>query len=486
MILRLRSRVGTWRHEASEASKLSEVLANVEHEKSVKITKVSKKPNYSDAITERGLTLAELGLRHGDMLFVDVAANASATSGSAEVVGSGPKRIDAQGNLVSSSATAAAAFRPGLESLRDRKLHWTLTDMVELDSNFTFEIKGEQLSFCSSTSLDANSCNLFQMYLQKQGFQTCRCAYLYGKFVPGNEIVGSEEEKAMSDHEKALAAAKEVHKQRQMKLADLEKLTAEDLKPKQGARVDAIYEPAQENTTTEFTLLEDPLEEKVEALAKAIGLEKVGFLVAHPPGREGYTFTAHEIINSAEQSLEAMEGKLNSPFVIVKVSSDQGNASFDAFSLTPQCLEMAAEDALLDMKQNPGFSAVKETFTLIVEKKEAHVVDNDFFIKRVPILSHSSLFSGQFPRENRPLDVPPSNADLKAAFQRLSASPSDAEIAKALSDFHALVFVAKSFEIDEVNQIAAFVASHVTPGATPVPLQDGHRMLLLSLAGIDV
>mmetsp|Transcript_12674 Transcript_12674/g.20501 ORF Transcript_12674/g.20501 Transcript_12674/m.20501 type:complete len:480 (+) Transcript_12674:93-1532(+) len=470
---------------------LSEFLANVEHEKACKITKVAKRPNMQDEIQNNGsMSLTSLGLKHGDMLYVDASGAGSTTNGTPDLVGSGRKAIDAHGNLVQAERTDDAAYRPGLQSLRAQKLHWTLTDMVEFDSKYTFEIKGEQLSFCSSTSLDGDSCNGFQMYLQRFKFNTCRCAYLYGKFVPGDEIVGSVEYKAKStavetQKEKEEAKTKKYGQTKaKMRVADLEEKLKEEVKPKQGAIVHAIYEPLQQNDASSFSLLEDPNEPKVEAIAKGLGLEKVGFIFSHPP-RQGYNFSTHELIQSAEQALDATDGKFDSAFAIVKVTSDDGaSAAFDAFSLTPQCIEMVAEDALLHMPDNAGHAAINETFLLIVEKKEAHVVDNDFFIKRVPILSHQSPYSGSFPRLNREFDNAPGQQDLKNVLLKVGRNPSDADLAKALSDFNVLVYLGEIFGQDELYDIADFVRSHVE-NDKPKKIQDGYKLLLFSFAGLD-
>lgn len=65
-----------------------------------------------------------------------------------------------------------------------------------------------------------------------------------------------------------------------------------------------------------FELLEDPLAERVEIVAKALGLEKVGWMFSHPPREEeGFRFTSAEILMSAQFQLEA--GGHGSPFVTV-------------------------------------------------------------------------------------------------------------------------------------------------------------------------
>ncbi|GBG31730.1 Nuclear protein localization protein 4-like [Hondaea fermentalgiana] len=511
MLVRLRTKVGMWRQETSEGAPLAELIATVEHDKSVRINKVSLKPDFSQEIQDqRAKPLREFGIKHGDILYVDAegavpgsggAAGASASKNGGGLAGAGPRKIDAHGNLVKAeNEVDPQGFRPGLQSLRTQKLHWTLTDMVEFDQRYTFEIKGEQKSFCASASLDADSCNRFQIYLQNFGFLQPRCAYLYGKFVDAEDIPGSVEHRAKhgsEDEKKAAAAATgatagssvselKASGRRQIKVEDLEKMVKQDERPEKGVIVHAFYEPLQEASAEGVQLLEDPREEKVEAVAKALGLEKVGFLFSHPPGREGYTISTHEVSNAAEQALEATDGKMDSPFVVVKVTSESGNASFDAFSLTPQCLEMVAEDAILSMRDAPGHSAVNETFTVIVEKKGAEVVDNDFFIKRVPILSHTSPFAGAFPRYNRIQGDQPSAQALKRVLEPLGRNPSDAALAKALADFQVLIYLTELFDSEEdITSIARSVASHVVPGQEPVPIQEGYKLLMFSMAGIE-
>jgi len=485
----------------------------VEDAKGVKILRASLTPDFASTLEGKdALTLSDLGIAHGEIVYIDASGakggSQSGTSASASssdgLVGSGPKMIDVQGNLVKAEKEVdPQGFRPGLQSLRTQKLHWTLTDMVEFDNKYTFEIRGEQQSFCASASLDAESCNSFQLYLQNFAFQTCRCAYLYGNYARSEDIEGSieyQEKKALAElggggatssgaedpgDRKGSSVPKRYGQTKgKMSLSDLEEKLKKEGAPQQGVKVHAIYEPLQESSALGFQLLEDPREEQVEAIAEALGMEKVGIMFSHPP-REGYVISTHEIIHAGEQALEATNGKFDSPFVLVKVTSDEGNASFDAFSLTPQALEMVAEDALLALKETPGHSAVNETFTVIVEKKAVEVVDNDFFIKRVPILSHSSPYSGKFPRFNRDHDTKPSPMALKSVLESLGSNPTDDAIAKALSDFQLLIFLSAVFDVDGLSDISKFVASHNTPGQDPLPLQEGYKVLLYSFAGLD-
>ena len=58
----------------------------------------------------------------------------------------------------------------------------------------------------------------------------------------------------------------------------------------QSVKVEVIYEPPQDNTDTTFNILEDPNEEKVRKLASMLGLEKVGWIFAHPTRETGSVY----------------------------------------------------------------------------------------------------------------------------------------------------------------------------------------------------
>lgn len=266
-----------------------------------------------------------------------------------------------------------------------------------------------------------------------------------------------------------------------MKLGDLK--PEDELEAKQSVRVEAIYEPPQENESNGFTLLQDEREEKVEAIAKSLGLQRVGFLVTHSD-RQDYNFATKEILACAEQALEATEGQRESPFIVIKVGPTEG---FEAFSLTPLCLDMVAEGAIVE-SDSPGVSAVHESFKAIVESKEAKVIDNDLFILRVPIVQHDSPISGSgtFPRYNREFAEAPSPQNVKAALKGIGRNPTPTDLAKALSDFHVLVHLSQVFDIDQgLTEIATWVADYAFKGETPKPLPEGFKLLIMNMAGLD-
>jgi len=475
--------------------------------------------------------LSEFGIKHGDMVFMEfIPQDKSSSSKSIEQSVSIPnrvqaaaaktKKIDANGNVVASDKIKSdASFRPGLSSLRARKLHWTLTDMTELDSEYTFVIKGAKKIYTQSVSLDSEACKSFQRYVSEFSFQYPRCGILYGKYVdalpPNTKPTATKASSASSSTssessasassliaDSASASASSTlsfdperppskptkpaygSTKKTMKLKDLDFTVDES--PKQRVKVEAIYEPAQivSAETGYFTLLDDPLEEKADMIAASLGLIRVGFIFSHAP-REGYEFSAHEIIQSGIQCLNASDGKRESPFVIVKVTCDEtGNGSFDAFQLTPQCLDMVAEEALVPMASNPGVSAIHESFTAIVEAKAAEVVDNDMFIVRVPILSHTSPLFNSFPVHNRDGDPPTIQALAKLLKPVIKSE--GLPLMRKLADFHELLFIGEHAGIEMAAHIGETINKNLftqdgDKANELIPIEEGYILILSHL-----
>ncbi len=150
-------------------------------------------------------------------------------------------------------------------------------------------------------------------------------------------------------------------------------------------------------------MLEDEDGELVEELAQCLKLSKIGWIFAHPPREEGYTFSSAEVLTAAELQIEAAQGlEKNTSFVTVKVTVDmEGKSHFEAFQVSKQAMEMTAENVLY-IGENPGHCYINGQFTAIVEGCPAKEVDNNFFLVTVPIEQHDSTrLVSMFPRKNR-------------------------------------------------------------------------------------
>lgn len=415
------------------------------------------------------MTLRSQDLNHGSMVYcrVDPASCADATVAVAEEAGSlldpssgtdedgnnsanntsNMKRVidkDGRIKLVPSNEVRSSGddkgFRRGMMPLRDIKMAWTLNEFMALDSRFVFKIQRQEQAVCKQVSLDSPSVNDFQSYLQRFQFARKRFAFLYGKF--GETDSG-------------------------------EKRTV----------VEAIYEPPQEpdsDAAEGFDQLEDPLEDKVDEIARLLGLRKVGWIFGRPPREAGFVLSAAEIVMAAELQLEAAGGVEETPFVTVKVTQgEDGNISVEAFQVSQQCMAMVAEEAL-EIGPDPGLSIINRTFTAIQEGKESQTVDNNFFLTVVPIVQHTSdTFVSQFPRANRDLDDrTPSKDELKRQLSK--SGTSGWNFVDLLGDFNLLIYLTHFLDVNaDFPKICQSVVDR------DVPLDDGYKIIVASIAGID-
>lgn len=466
MIIRVRSNVGVWRIEGLDQAtstgetilaEIAKTRPHVSYEKPL-----SRDPACQEPL-DLGINLTSNGLKHGAMIHCRVDPSTCATSDApltAAAAGeieagtgvpqdsSNMKRIidkDGQIKLIPSDnirkSTDDRGFRRGMMPLRDIKMAWTLNEFVAMDSQFVFKIKRQEQAICSQVSLDSPSIQNFQSYLQRFQFARKRFAFLYGKYEVSDDS----------------GAKKTI--------------------------VEAIYEPPQEpdsDAAEGFEQLEDPLEDKVEEIAKLLGLKKVGWIFGHPPRKDGIVLTAAELIMAAELQLEAAEGLEETPFVTIKVGQGKdGNVGVEAFQVSQQCMAMVAEEAL-EIDTNPGVCQINETFSAIQEGKESKTIDNNFFLTVVPIVQHTSeVFVSQFPRVNRDLDDRmPSKDEMKRQLSK--SGTSGWTFTDLLSDFNLLIYMTQFLDI---NADFPKICQSVTDRDSP--LDDGYKIIIASLAGLD-
>jgi nuclear protein localization family protein 4 len=323
------------------------------------------------------------------------------------------------------------------------KMQWTLNDFMAMDAQFEFKIVRQEQAICRQVSLDVPSTSNFQAHLQRFQFQRKRYAFLYGTFVKEND---------------------------------------DDEKPTK-VRVEAIYEPPQDvdsSAAEGFQVLDDPDEETVNEIASLLGLTRVGWIFGHETRAKGYALSSAEIIMAAEFQLEAAGGVEETPFCTCAVSQGpDGTVSVEAFQVSLQCMAMVAEEAL-EVGDDPKFCKVNETFTAIQEGKASPTVENNFFLTVVPIVQHTSeTFVADFPRANRDLDDRvPSHDEMKKHLQ--NAGTAGWTFEDRLADFSLLVYLSKFLDVRaDFPKICASVVDR------SVPLDDGYKLIIKSLAGMD-
>mmetsp|Transcript_28962 Transcript_28962/g.45026 ORF Transcript_28962/g.45026 Transcript_28962/m.45026 type:complete len:476 (+) Transcript_28962:92-1519(+) len=472
MIIRVRTNVGVWRITLDDNTS-NPVQSILDKIRETRPNLVYTKPLSSDPGCKNELDLsapiADYNVSHGCMLycFVDpetcaassVSTTADSSSGAAGS-GNSAEPADTSGMKVRRTIGKDGTikliyeepeegnekgFRKGMRALRDIKMAWTLNEFMDMDSQYVFKIKAQGEAFCKGVSLESSQCGMFQNYLRQFDFRRGRFAYLYGRFENDEE--------------------------------------GENVK----VVVDAIYEPPQEwieagedgRVVGEFIPLEnDPMEENVEKVAEMLNWKRVGWIFGHPPREEGFQFSSAEILMAAELQLEAADGVEKTPFVSVKVTvGEDGNASFEAFQVSLQCMEMVAEEAL-EIGPKPGFCAVNETFTAIMEGKESKEVENNFFLTVVPIVQHqSTVFVCQYPWANRDYGEPQSKDMMK---RQLSKSGSQGwNFIDLLSDFALLLYLSAELDDTDMKKICESVVDR------NIPLEPGYQIIIKSMAGID-
>lgn len=405
MIVRVRHAAGTWRFTVeSPASLVQDVLDAIKREHDVDAVLTSDPAGTHPIDPLKSLDDQGLG-SNGAMVFTKT-----------QVAPKGKRRIE-DGSIVSQryeDYTQSKGFRPGMSALRDMKKSWTLSDFLLMDEQYNFKIKRQEKTD-ATVSLDARSCQVFQSYVQQLGWRQMRVGILYGTF-------------------------------------------------DQGAKVECIYEPPQTCDANSFEINDDG---KGDMLASLLSLQRVGWIFAHPPREDGFLFSGAEILQAAQFQLEAADGVHETAFVSVKVYvNEQGEANFEAYQVSQQCMSMVAEGALGTDPEDLSACAVHPTFTAIVEGKQAASVNTNFFLCNVPVKQHESTkLRASFPKENRL--IPQTRDDLKAVL----AQKQD------LMDFSLLLF------LSSFPAIFDFLPSLI---ADPYNLDEGYRLILYSFAGLDV
>ncbi|KAL7459186.1 hypothetical protein ACHAWC_011685 [Mediolabrus comicus] len=378
-------------------------------------------------------------------------------------------------NDESDTNKAELGFRKGLLPLRDIKKSWTLNEFTAMDDKYNFKIKRQEKSFVGvdGLHLESGAVESFQNYLRTFQFRQQRFGYLYGRFVDEEEDEDNmkEEEEDRSHIRKGWGARMPKNENESKK------------KKNKKVIVEALYEPPQEadaDAAEGFVILDDDQEQNVEHLTSMLGLQKVGWIIGHPPRETGFQLSSAEVIMAAELQLECAQGIEETPFVTVRVTvGDDGNVIVEAFQVSLQCMEMVAEEAL-DIGPNPGFCYVNETFTAIQEGKASPTVENNFFLTLVPIHGYQSdMFVTMFPFANRPFgDRQQTHDEMKR--QLTKSGQAGWTFIDLLSDFALLLYLCKFLDVSQdMPKICESVKDR------EVLLDDGYKIIISSMAGMD-
>ncbi|XP_039013863.1 LOW QUALITY PROTEIN: NPL4-like protein 1 [Hibiscus syriacus] len=301
----------------------------------------------------------------------------------------------------------------------------TIDDLIAKQTRIT----RQESPHCDSVSFDRDTANAFQRYVNETlAFAIKRGGFMYGTV--------SEEGKV---------------------------------------EVDFIYEPPQQGLEDDLVLLRDPEEEKlVDAIAAGLGRKRVGFIFTKTlmQSKMDYTFSNKEILQSAELHAES-ELKEWVTVVVKLEANEDGTADvhFEAFQMSDMCVKLFKDGWFVTEfgeDDDPKLSKMKKD--VVVGGKDVKEVDNDFFLVVVKIFDHQGPLSSSFPIENRNNLV--TMKALKSHLERAKSLP----FVKRISDFHLLLFLAKSHGLgSDVPALAECVETQ-----TAVP--EGYQLLIESMA----
>lgn len=217
---------------------------------------------------------------------------------------------------------------------------------------------------------------------------------------------------------------------------------------------------------------DDPFKPKVDKIAEALGLECVGHIfTSYPLDLPDQLLTPQEILRIArlqeQHSSDAHFTKYRlSKFVSCAVRPDAsqgGNPAVSSFMVTDQCVALL-RDGMFSQECEKEHLLVREAEkgefmpNFLMQSMDTRKILADFFIVRVvdaqPKKSFSLFTHSEFPRENRGGARPANNDDLKQYFKKRSKQePSWSRFA----DFHALLYIAKAFDVDTCLNICECV-----------------------------
>eukprot|EP00415_Alexandrium_ostenfeldii_P001191 UN1191 len=236
------------------------------------------------------------------------------------------------------------------------------------------------------------------------------------------------------------------------------------------ALVEGIYEPPQEMIGEMALMKPDPNIERVDRIAEALGIERIGWTFATLPLDDGLILSPNEAQQIArlqnEQSTDIHFTKYRlSKFVSCAVRPDAkigGMPSLFPYMVSEQCCAMVRDEIIVDNadRKHCVVREAKEGELIpdfIVEGKANKKISTDFFIVRVNDTApkkHQKMFiHADFPRENRQTH-PQKRDDLKKYFKKIPTSePSWSRFA----DFHLILYIAQEIDVDTALTICECV-----------------------------
>ncbi|XP_053671095.1 nuclear protein localization protein 4 homolog [Anopheles nili] len=249
------------------------------------------------------------------------------------------------------------------------------------------------------------------------------------------------------------------------------------------ARVAAIYEPPQESNRDSIRLLEDVHDAEVDELARALGLQRVGWIftdllsenlasgtVKHVRNIKTHFLTAQECILAGHlqnkypnRCKSSSNGYFGSKFVTVCVTGDdKKQVHMEGYAVSAQCMALVRDSCLIPTKDAPELGYIRESsdkqYVPDVYYKEKDVYGNEvqrlgrplpveYLLVDVPASTplvplytfHERKDAKQyFPVENRMIDGHIQDFSTLADYLDKSRSLPFLDV---VSDFHLLLYL---------------------------------------------
>ena len=440
-ILRIKTKDGTERLNVPASATLGNVRTLIEQELKVPVSQQSlARAEQTGPVARKGTLFAPsddaqalnaLGVANGDMFFLDYVME---RENQAHYVEKDPfKTLVSEGEL-----------------RKQGKDQWTLSSFLDYRSSKEFVLGAPPEPHSKFLQVDQRATQAFMNYMIATGFMQKRVGYLYGRWVTD-------------------AASGEL-----------------------GVQVHAIYEPQQESTSEEVVVVPDPeAEAKLAQVSAMLGLVRVGVIIGHP-ARE-YAFSINEILLAAKLHAEAVaaDAENGKRFITMKArpvleteTDIEGVATVEAYQMTDQVVELAANEAISQSKTDPRVAKTAKDCCFIVEKKEVRKATFEMFIACVFDVGRvlegqpfASFLGSGFAIENRPTE--PQDPSRMTSYLRMRKGKEP--FVKTVADLHFLLFLANFLDI---NTDLPVLCSKIVENKQDE--LDGFQMMIYCYAGIDM
>jgi len=434
MLIRLQTKDGTKRLEVDDKCSLLDLRTKIEQEFKIPVTQQQLSargpPKAELKSADNGKTITALGFQHGELLLLSY-------TGHIEDQTAPVKTAIVGGNVTTVADKPTLPEDDALKSLGEIKRHWKMEEFMARNAMLEFQIQNQKQAHTAKVSIPSAAGDNFTRFLQSGQFLQKRFAHLYG-FVNDDMV-----------------------------------------------EVEVIYEPPQETTVEEYTLLEDPNKAQLDQLVEHLGLQRVGCIITHFPRSAPADWPddkawvdmpcASELVDVARLQCDVRQTDQSAAqkFVFLSVSQrPDGNASWEAYQVSDQLGELVENGAVAVVQDSAKNVKVKDGRKFLVENKPTDEAPVEFFFNSVAVAQHEGVFRSSFPASNR------ADAQTVEKLRSVISTKGD-QYVERIRDFHLLLFVYGMLDTSSMNNLCDIVLERDQSSC------EGFELLINSFAGID-